>query len=1349
MSAIFLSHSSIDNALAIELRAWLEGLGFASIFLDFDPEHGIPPGRDWEKELYGQLRSCRAVIVLCSSHSMASPWCFAEITHARALGKALFPVKVTECKVHPILQTVQLVDLSARRDEGLARLRRGLEQAGLDPADSFDWQPTRSPYPGLAAFDAEDAAVFFGRDAEIGRGLDLLNRQRRFGGARLVLALGASGSGKSSLLRAGLLPRLRRAPAQWLVVPPFRPFGRPLEGLAFALAEALAKTDAARPWQEILAIIEKPGAPLARLADQLAFGRRQPEATVLLCIDQLEELLTLSSAQEADRFLALLRDSAEAPASRLLVVATVRSDFLGQVQSQPALHGATFAELLVGPMPMVQVGEVIEGPASIAGLELEPGLVQAMLHDTGEAGALPLLAFALRELWEHRTGERLTLAQYAGQLGGITGSVAKAAEEVLANHQILSSRDEAGLRQAFLSLVRINDEGRFTRRPARWSALPERVHPLLERFVQARLLVSRQDASGRLLEVAHEAIFGSWARLAAWLAADRAFLFWRKRLDQALETWTSNDRKGDWLLTGAMLRESEDQLEGRGDALDADAEAFVEASIAADRRQRRNRLAIVGVVILALAGAAAFSALQWREATAQGDLQVARRLATESRIVVAAGEVRRGLLLAAASLESAWTLDGVEAWSQAIESTFSRQALEIPDAKGPWSDVVFSADGKHLAAAGKEEIVIIDANRLDETGSVRITARLQEPGVRKLAFSPDSQFLVSAAGPRGVVWNVSTAARVTELPMARFPIESLAFDADGKRLVTAGMDYHARLLETERWTELGWVGSGPIRAAAISPDGKWVVTGGGTELSAWYLAITMREPGKESDGESATTTLERRSSNSTTIAFLGDGLLVGNGVIWRWSASSERYFADVNRLHDFTDGAIAAVNRRVNTVAVALDKEIAIWQERPEPREWGKLGHVLSDAGTDRLPAIAFAPVFDHVLASPYSDWLIAAGDQLERIELRASAALATTKRSTPIVGVAVSIDSRHVAMTTPNGALEILDSVTLAPIRSESIPLTGPDAINALSHVAFSGDGRWLAATVDRSVKVLSAKDWRPINPWGDGREPKVDDMAFSPDGRWLASLDQSKDALSLTDIAAGRTARLGYRVTVDAVSIRRDGAEARTRLDPRCQRTQPVPGEVRVWDLSGGDAREARQPIPIPVDREACQSFAMPEDIARKAGASELADPDWMTIRFDRSGDSRAIVSPDGRWSASVESDAAVSLRLRASEAPERPGIGHRAGLVRKLAFSPDSRWLVTGGDDGILSLWAASAEPMIRQACKRVRRFLTPQEWARHLGEKPASPVCEAPGASFLDSLRAQGSRLAAFLSGFLSR
>ena len=236
MSAIFISHSSADNAVAAVLQAQLAARGHRSVFLDFDPQLGIPAGRQWERELYAQLRACQAVVALCSASSAASAWCFAELTQARALGKPLFPVKVDDHPVSSLLGDVQSINLAPDPVAAWARLLDGLAGAGLDPSAATDWDGSRPPYPGLLAFQRADAAVYFGRDAAIQSTLETLNRLRRLGGARLLLLLGASGSGKSSMVRAGVVPRLEHDAAHWCVAAPFRPLSRPLDALALALS---------------------------------------------------------------------------------------------------------------------------------------------------------------------------------------------------------------------------------------------------------------------------------------------------------------------------------------------------------------------------------------------------------------------------------------------------------------------------------------------------------------------------------------------------------------------------------------------------------------------------------------------------------------------------------------------------------------------------------------------------------------------------------------------------------------------------------------------------------------------------------------------------------------------------------------------------------------------------------------------------------------------------------------------------------------------------------------------------------------------------------------------------------
>lgn len=240
MASLFISHSSSDRDAAQRLAERLRAEGFAALFLDFDPEQGIPAGRNWESELYAQLRKTDAVIFLASAASVASRWCFAEVSLARSLGKPIFPLRLEGDARLELLDDAQWIEL-AEGERAYDRLWAGLRQAGFDPTDSFAWDPTRRPYPGLEPFSPQDAAVFFGRDHEIERLLELVQPilQRGFGG-RLVAIFGPSGSGKSSLVRAGLLPRLEKLKERWVVVPPVLPGQQPTRNLARSLAQAFS-----------------------------------------------------------------------------------------------------------------------------------------------------------------------------------------------------------------------------------------------------------------------------------------------------------------------------------------------------------------------------------------------------------------------------------------------------------------------------------------------------------------------------------------------------------------------------------------------------------------------------------------------------------------------------------------------------------------------------------------------------------------------------------------------------------------------------------------------------------------------------------------------------------------------------------------------------------------------------------------------------------------------------------------------------------------------------------------------------------------------------------------------------
>lgn len=611
MSSIFLSHSSKDISIAEQVKARLEQWGHRSVFLDFDPENGIPAGRDWEKELYAKLRECRAVIVLCSQASMASRWCFTEIAHAKAMGKELFPIKIGDCKVDRILTGKQIVDATTRWDEAYQRLEKGLLAAGLNPKDLFDWDGTRPLYPGLLAFQEQDAAIFFGRDKEIREGQALLNRLHQFGGPRLTLMLGASGSGKSSLMRAGLLPRLKRD-SRWIVVEPFRPLKAPFHELASIISKRFGQVTQSkmRAQPDIAYIRDRMGwnegqaaQSVDRFLELIKELREQVgsrDATALIMIDQCEELLTVGANEEGNRFLPFLRAVIDREDSRFMVLATLRSDFLGSFQDHPAMRGLRVETFPVPQMEVDGFASVIEGPAKISGLELEPGLVQAMISDTKTSDALPLLAFTLSELYGgYGEDKLLTLEEYRDKLGRLDGCIRKAAEAVLAAEP-LSDEKVSALRTAFLSMVRVADNDQYAKQPVQWKDMPASIHDLLERFVTARLLISGGDKNGRTIEVAHEAIFRAWPRLVGWLDDHKSFLVWQQRINNIIKEWNVNGQNPDLLLRGLPLRQALDWLTKKSKHVSSEERLFVTVSKNRMERDRTMAGAIAGLVFMVI-----------------------------------------------------------------------------------------------------------------------------------------------------------------------------------------------------------------------------------------------------------------------------------------------------------------------------------------------------------------------------------------------------------------------------------------------------------------------------------------------------------------------------------------------------------------------------------------------------------------------------------------------------------------------------------------------------------------------------------------------------------------------------
>ena len=563
MTTIFLSHSTKDKTKAQKLQQWLEADEQGHrVFIDND---GIKSGEEWEQVLYEQLRGCRVFLPLFTPNWMDSKWCFAEMTHARASGKLILPVKINPAFTTPLFSDLQQtpIDLSMSDMDGFQRLNRALRE-------EFPWDNKgQSPYPGLLAFQVNEAAIYRGRDPEISSTLETLEGLRRQGASapHFVLLLGASGSGKSSLLRAGLIPRLRLKNG-WLVPAPFRPLLQPFSSMAETLAVSFQKAGSPRSVDELeekllQAAQEKPvnGDVLLNLIRDLriAFGKPQ-DTTLLLSIDQGEELFA-PDAQQTQLLLGLLRNAIEKGKGRLMVLVTMRSEFLGTFQDQPFLldpqygKSLSYEKITLDPLPTERFREIITEPAELAGLTVDDDLVERMVADTATRDALPLLAYTLRRMWDDekiRADSRFELGEYIG-LGGIEGSIRKAADEAL-NYR--SAEELQTIRETFVpGMVRLSADGSPVRRRILKDKRNSPAEKVLKPFIDSRLLITDTDSTGKeTVEVTHEALLRVWPELIRWLKEDRNILLQLEGLSRAAQDW--KDKK-----------ESPDMLVHRGDRL--------------------------------------------------------------------------------------------------------------------------------------------------------------------------------------------------------------------------------------------------------------------------------------------------------------------------------------------------------------------------------------------------------------------------------------------------------------------------------------------------------------------------------------------------------------------------------------------------------------------------------------------------------------------------------------------------------------------------------------------------------------------------------------------------------------
>jgi WD40 repeat protein len=1071
-------------------------------------------------------------------------------------------------------------------------------QAQRAPSRTAVWNADRPPYPGLEEFTEEDAGVFFGREPEITELYSRLHPALPAQAQRLITLVGPSGIGKSSLVRAGLLPRLSRRRNPWTIIPPVVPEDRPVSNLARALG--------CRP--DDLAKAGEAAAMIVARVDEL---RGTGSSPALLVVDQAEELLTLSAGRDA--FLDLLGKVLEKD-QRLWVIMILRSEFLtGFLETTYArmFHGP----VAVGALSRASLFEVIERPAEQAGLAFDPpGLVQAMVDETGGGDALPLLAYTLQELYlaAGPTG-RITTDAYH-RLGGVAGALTRQADRVTAELAEL----DAPVIETLLRFVTIADI-EPTRRRVRRATLTPAEATVADAFVSARLVTASAFPDGEAaLEVAHEALFRQWAPLRQAIEAEAEHLRHRADLERWARDWERSGREDSYLLRAERLRAAVEWASERT-ALATElplVAQFIEASRSVDH-----------AAMVRLADAIAQRALGGVDTDPEHALLLSLTALEECAVT---SLVRRSLATALAASGTRGVLRGHDDWVQGV---------------------TWSPDGRLLATCSRDGTAAIWAS--DHAGPIRVL-RGHEDAVRAIAWSPDGEALATGSYDRtariwdartgemrevlaahtgdvlGVAWSpdgtrLATASRdrVVRIfvpgeggdPMVitghATPVRAVAWSPDGRILASAGDDRVARLWDGKTGAAMGATRghTDSVHSLSWSPDGRRLVTGGRDKtVRIWsvpHLRGTACLRGHE-DGVTAVAWSPRghlvASASQDRTVRVWDPTLGGDPLVLRGHAdavTAVAYSPDGNRL-----------------ATAAYDRTVRLW----DPGQSGEVSVLRGHRDTVRS-----------VAWSPDSRGLVS-GSQDRTVRIwdadRGTETLRLRGHKNTVRAVAWSPDGKRVAAASFDPLLRVWDAST----GGEPKVLRGHS--DAVFGLAWSPDGRLASGSRDRTVRIwdLNRSQARVLATHTD----ELYDVAWSPDGRWIAVASQDRtarvwDAGTGDEVAALR----GHTETVWGVAWSRGGRRLATASQD---------WTVRVWEPLG-----SAETIVLRGHEDAVRQVAWSPDGTHLATVSldrtlrvwETSSGDELLVLGIHPGPATSVAwSPDGRRIATGSYEPAVRI-------------------------------------------------------------------------------------------------------------